>query len=581
MAINLKNPQSRARLQKAIKRSWEMGASERMRRADLISIYADRPKLADLLLDDKEKTAYLNLFALFVRGHEISLAYRAPRWSVNARRVEGKGFDKMAQNFLDQYAAILNFANLVQLWAVDTAFGRAVGKVCNSIAPKGITSPTAPRCYRLNPDHFIPDRSAPSHDEWLYAADIYFADHEEAKAHEHFHPERRANLSAWTNSGSATRTSFMDAGNDHELFASDQTRLIDVYIPTLGVIATWPCSSDSFSEIADHEPLQVIDTPANPYPVVDLLTTPDSLDVISRLGQLRPLNMLANDLYTKGAIQAKQSQRNPVYELGDELDAGTVLSKPDGEAAGLNNTKALDVFVLPGPDQSVLAMAANAASQFGEQAGNLNTQLGISAGAPTARQTQALIGQISQAQAVDRMKFERFLGEVGKRLLTLAFHDEALELSYAVQMPGSKIWMNAGWGQKFLQGRMGRIEDFAVETVAFSTAFRGPQERLAQMQQASTMVFGAMQQAAMGAPINIEAVISDAAEAFDLVPNLAEWWSGQPPTPTQKTGQVYQTMAGPSQGSDVNYNGVGSGGSSDNSGFAPQPAGLASSGSMV
>lgn len=579
MAIDLNNPVHRGKLAAAIKRSFELGRNERERRADLIRIYADRPKLADLLLDDRNKQAYLNLFSLFVRGHEINLAYRAPRWSVNARTVAGKGFDKKAQLFLDQYASILNLSHLIEQWAVDSAFGRAVGKIINSIAPKGISSPTAPRCYRLNPDHYIPDRSASSVEEVTYACDIFFTDLQEAQDHEHFDKEGRSRLSAWGAGQHGSASAFPYPGGDHNLFATDQTRLIDVYIPTLGVIATWPCSNDSFSEIANEKPLQKLPALVNPYPVLDLLTTPDDLEIISRLGQLRPLSMLANDMYTKAANQARQSQRNPIFQLGDELDAMSPLNKADGEPAGMNNTKALDLYVLPGPDGSIVGMAQDAAGKFSENAGNLNTGLGISPGANTARQTQALIGQINQAQAVDRMKFERFLAEIGKRLLTLAFFDETLQLTYASKMNGFTV--NEGWGPPQLMPRVGQIDDYVVETVPYSTAFRGPQERLGQLQQASQLVFGAMQQAAMGAPINVEAVLADAADAFDLVPNLAEWWTGQPPSPQQKTGQTYMSMAGPSQGSDVNYNSNAGGGSADNSGFASQPAGLASAGGVV
>lgn len=575
MAIDLKNADHRAKLQKGIKRSFEKGACEREKRADLKRIYQDKPTLSDLYLNDKNKQAYLNLFALFVRGHCINLAYRAPRFSINARSVQGKGFDKQAQLFLDHYTCILNFASLVERWAVDSAFGRAVAKVCTSIAPKGIVSATAPRCFRLNPDLFIPDRSANHPDEMMYACDVYFVDLDEARAHEHFPKERREKLSPWTSYGS---TAFMGDNADVNLFSQEQTRLIDVYIPTLGKLCTWECSSDSFSEIAASEPLQELKTAINPYPQLNLEFTPDSLDEISRLGQLRPLNMLANDLYTKIANQARMSQRNPIAQVGDEDEMNALLSRPDSEPGFLNNTKAVDVFVLPGPDAQVAALANDAANKFSQNAGNLGTALGISPGAPTARQTQALIGQINEAGQVDQMKFERFLGEIGKCILTLAFEDEALQLSYAQKIPGTKIWGNAGWGKPY--ARVGEIDDYIVETIPYSTKFRGPQERLQQLNSASQMVFGVMQQAAMGAPLNIEAVIEDCAESFDLIPRLAEWWSGAQPTPAEKAGQVYRSMAGPSQGSDINYNSNAGGGGGQEM-AAPQQAGLASSGTMV
>lgn len=583
MAIDLKDPDKRGRLQSAIKQSWQRGGIERNQRADLISIYADKPRMVDMLLEDDTRTAYLHLFSDFIRGNEINLAYRAPRWAVNARTVEGKGFDKKAGGFLEAYAGLLAFDMLLERWAKDAAFGRAVAKTLTSIAPKGVFSMTAPRCFRLNPDHYIPDRSAPSNEECCYKADIYFADLDDAKKHEHFNAAKRATLQPWTNQGRDSSPLMSDNG-DAQLFATEQTRLIDVYIPALGIIATWPCATDSFAEIAADEPLMIMPALTDPYTVLEFLTVPDSLEIISRLGQLRQLNMLANDNYTKAAKQAANSQRNPVAMLGDEMDANSLLGKADGEVAFMANPKALDIFNIPGPDSSILAMASSAEQHFSNAAGNLQVAMGVSPGANTARQTQALIGQITQAQQVDRMKFERFISEIGKKILTWAFFDETLQMNYAVRGIGGSLPRNETWGPPALMPRVGEVDDYTVEVVACSTAFRGPQERVQQLIQASGIVASFMTQKSQGFPINLEAVMDDVTQAFDLVPNLAEWWSGQEPTPQQKTGQTYTSMAGnqQAQGSNVNYNGVGNSGSAggENS-YDSSPGGLASTGSMV
>lgn len=580
MGFKFTNPDHRSRLGKTIRLSWERGGCERNLRDDLLCIYKDKPKMIDILLDDDTRTAYLHLFSDFIRGNEINLAYRAPRWAVNSRTVEGKGFDKKAGTFLEAYAGLLGFDRLLERWATDAAFGRAVAKTVTSLAPKGIYSESAPRCFRLNPDNYIPDRSAPANEECWYKADIYFAELEDAKKHEGFDAKRRSQLTAWTNNGKDSSSTSSDSG-DSDLFATDQVRLIDVYIPSLGVIATWPCNSDSFSEIAADEPLMTIPALTDPYTVLEFLTVPDSLEILSRLGQLRQLNMVANDNYGKAVNQAANSQRNPVAKLGEELDANSLLGKRDGEIAFMSDPNAVNIFNIPGPDPSILGMAAKAQQDFSSGAGNLAVAMGQSPGANTARQTQALIGQITQAQQVDRMKFERFVSEIGKKILTWAFFDETLSMNYAVRGMGSNYPRNESWGPKELMPRVGEIDDYTVEVVACSTAFRTPQDRVQQLVQASGIVSNFMAMKAQGYPVKLEPIMEDVAGAFDLVPNLGEWWSGQEPTPTEKTGQTYTSMAGPSQGSDVNYNGVGNSGGSGQNDYAPSPGGLANPGSMV
>lgn len=558
MAVDLKNKDSRARLAKALRRSYDLGASERLRRRDLKNIYRDRTQIADLWATDNDKTAYLNLFAQYVRGNEITLAYRAPRWSVNARTMKGKGFDKRLQMFADKYADVLNLKYLVRQWATDSCFGRAIAKIITSIAPKGVNSPVAPRAYRLNPDNFIPDRSAASVNEMTYAADVYFVDLDEAKKHPFFRKAYRDELTEFrSTNGTGPLT---ESQGDYDLFATPQCRLVDVWLPTLGVIATWCAPNDEFSHISNFEPLQIIPAETGPYAVYDELIVPDSLEELSRLGQLRPLNMLANDMMKKAADQAYASQRNPVAQLGDEQDTYAITSTPDTEPVLLSNPKSLDLWNMPGPDQSIISMANIASTTFSQHAGNLQVALGNSPGANTARQTNALIGQISATQDVSRAKFEEFLADIGKKLCTLAFKSETLQLELAAQIPGTKYWVNAGWAPPKLLPRVGEIDDYCFEVVAYSTAFRGPQERVAQLEQASRLVLSMMQAQAMGAPIDIEQVLQDAGEAYDQVPNLTAWWSGQPPTPQEKSNSVYQTTAGPPQGSNINYQGVDGGG---------------------
>lgn len=553
MAMNLEDMNSRSYLARAIRRSYTEMSPDRIRRADLLRIYADRNRLASLFADDDDRKAYLNLFALFVRGQEVTLSYRSPRFAVSARTAEGKGFDKKIEQFLEKYVDLLDFKTLVRQWAVDSAFGRVAAKVIQSIAPKGIYSPVAPRAFRLNPDHLIVDQSAASLENATYICDMYFVDLDEAKAHPYFDPEIRQTLAPWTLGNISGSEAFPYPTGDHQLFATLQTRLIDVYIPSLGIIATWPCPNDQFTHIANTKPLQVLPAKANPYVIHDPVTIPDCVEVLSRLGLLRPLNMLANDLFYKSARQARQQLRSIVAMQGDEQDVQTMLRNGDGEAAFLSNPQAAGIFQVPGPDQGVLGMANMAADMFSNHAGNLQTALGIAPGAGTARQTQALLGQISQSQAVDRLKFEYFLAEVGKRLATLAFYDENLVFNFAQQVPGMKIWLNAGWGPPHVMGRIGEICDYSFEVVPYSTTYRGPEEKLKQLTMASQLIGQMMMMKAQGAPINMDAVIADIADSLDLIPNLQDWWSGQMPTPQQQGNQIYQSMAQPAQGTQISY----------------------------
>ncbi len=556
MAIDITNTDHRSRLSRAIRKSFTDAHSTRRVRQNLVNIYRDEENnVSSFLEGDKEDLGTLvNLFQKYVRGHLLSVAHNSPAWSVNARTLGGRGLDKRIKAFLTRYSEILNFNSIQKQLALDSAFGWAIAKVDNGVAPKGITAPVAPRLYRLNPDMFIKDQAAASIDECSYLGDIYLVALNEAQAHEGFDEGRRSALTPYRNTASSSMQPNQNATDDS--YAEPMVRLIDVYIPKQGTIYTWPAPNDEFANITSEEPLGERRIPINPYCVLSLMSVPGFLDEISRLGSLRGLHLLANEMLHKGIEQARSSQRNPVGPLGAEENMSTALNAGDNNPIFFDESEGkIGMFNIPGPDAAILNLANYGITQFSRDAGNLEVQLGASTGADTARQTEALIGQINASQSLDRRAFEEFLSMIGRKLATLAFFSESLELTTIERVPGTKIEFSRLWTTPEFLPRVAAIDSFNFEVVAFSTAFRDPQERLKQLQDASQLILQWFTAKAQGAPVNLEAIMGTVTEAFDLLPELQEWWDGQEPTPSEQTDNTYRSLAAPPQGSDVRHSG--------------------------
>jgi len=560
MAFDHQNPDNRARLAKALANVYSKRDKARRRRQNLIDIYQDSDDMLNYLDTSSHSTndlgTLLNLFQQFVKGHLITLAFNNPKFSVNARTLSGRGLDQRIEQMLDAYMDILNFNTVQKQLALDSAFGWAVCKVVDGPPPKGITSVVAPRVYRIPPDNFIVDPSAASFEEATFSADLYLVDLEEAKQFEGYDPVLRETLRPFTDVSSTSRTVPEDFSAD-EVFIVPYTRLVDVYIPTTSTLYTYAANTDSFEQIASQEPLRVVQVPINPYVVASLLNIPNQLTEIARLSALRGLHLITNEFLIKGVEQARASQRNPVGPLGSEQDMTTALNAGDNNPIFLEKPKELDIFTVPGPDAAILNLSQLTASLFSSQAGNLEVALGQSTGASTARQTDALLSQINAAQAIDRTTFENFLAEIGRRLATLAFHSEVLEVESILSIPGTRIQVTRMWGPPEQLPRVAGVDSFRFEVVPFSTQLRTPEERLGQLQTASQMFIQWMGAKAQGLPINTEAVIRSIGKGFDLVPEFQEWWTGEDPTTIEKTASTYQSLAAPPQGSDIRYQGSG------------------------
>jgi hypothetical protein len=564
----------RRSLQTSIRENWEGALQERITREKLIEVYESRSEWWRSIINDldggEDDRPLVNNFMQFVRGHILSLAFSVPRWSVQARTPQAKGFDKRIQALLNRLMELLGFRNLMRSWALDSAFGRAIAKTIEGIAPKGVDSAVWPRTYRVPPPLFIFDRSAQSIFESTFYADIYLVPLREAKMYPGYNAEVRAGLSEWTESSDYT----IPKGTDDRHFVESMTRLIDIYIPKEDMVYTWPCNNDTFADVGAMRPLAKTPSVINPYSILQLTLVPDKPDDYAMLETLLPLHLASNSLLKKALDQAKFSKRNPLAPREAEQDMDDVLSTPDNEGVLVEFPEKMGLYTLPGPDPSIVSFGSMLLGLFGQFGGNLEVALGNSAGADTARQTQALMGQIQALQTVARTEFDVFLSDIGKKLATLAFKSESLKLNIGMPVPGTKVVANVGWAPSAGLTRIGRVCDYDFEVVPLSTSFRTPQEYLAQLDAASNIIQKFMMMKVNGMPINLGAVIASCAEAFDLIVNLPEWWSGEEvePTPQETASNVYQSMADNSPSRrEISYQGQGGGGGGAQP--APPPTG--------
>lgn len=317
---------------------------------------------------------------------------------------------------------------------------------------------------------------------------------------------------------------------------------------------TWPCTTDAFGDISG-EPLMVQEVKVNPYSVLTLLDSATTLIEFATLTAVRALGDLANDLMAKTAYQSRQAKRNPVFQLGSEEDANALINAVDSKPVGVADLTKIGMYSIPGPDPNVTNTLTLAMSLYKQMAGNVDLALGNGAVTGTARQEQILAERVGARENVNRQKFEQFVSDIGRKLVTLAFDMPMLEIDMTEPVHGVP-GINVDYSRKMVAWD-GQSTDYSFEVVPYSTAYRSPEERLAQLKEASAEIIGVMQAAAAGAPLNIGFIIEQIAEYRDL-PELIDWWNGQEPT-VQESAAATTAVQAP-QGSDVNYHGVGNSG---------------------
>ncbi len=342
------------------------------------------------------------------------------------------------------------------------------------------------------------------------------------------------------------------------------TRLVDIYLPDSGLLCTWPAVMDNFGEISG-EPLSVLKVPINPYSVLALMDSAGPLTEVATLNATRQLGELANDLGIKVANQARQSKRNPAYKIGAELDAAALVNAPDLKPVGVNELSDIGLYTIPGPDPNVVNIMQFALNLFKQFNGNVDLSTGSASVAGTARQEQILAERVSARENVQRQRYEQFVADIARKLATLAFHDELLQIELQEPIPGLE-GLTLDYSTASVP-RVGTVDDYLFDTVAYSTQYRSPEERIAQLQEATSEVMAILQAVAAGAPLNIGVILEQIASYREL-PELLDWWNGQQPTPAETAVESIGAAA-PSQGSVVQYQGVGNGPAATSPGGLP------------
>lgn len=545
---------SRDRLRIAVDKNFTMAEWARRNRRELVAQYHGQP------LSEFEKAIYRPqnepLFPLVqqaVSAHILSLAWRGPRFSVVSRILAGKQTAKGMQMFLNKYSAILDLPTTLRRLALDSAFGWAAAKVVIGPAPAGVNgSPVAPRCWRIDPTLLLYDSTASSFDEVLYIGDTYLMDLEEARNFQGFRADQRQFLQEYTGFNRSTSLSDVSANTDR--YASPMTRLVDIYLPHSGLLCTWPATMDQFGEIS-QEPLAIQKVAVNPYSVLSLMDSAGGLTEVATMSATRGLADLTNDLGLKTANQARQAKRNPAYKIGSEQDAAQLINAPDLKPIGVAELGNIGLYTIPGPDPNVIAVMQMALNLFKQFNGNVDLSLGNASVSGTARQEQILAERVSARENVSRQRYEQFVGEIGRKLATLAFSDEVAQIELQEPVPGMPgITLDYSTASV---PRVGTVDDYSYEVVAYSTQYRSPEERIAQLQEATAEIMQLMGAVAAGAPLNIQVILEQIA-AYRELPELIDWWTGQQPTPQESAQQTMSQMA--PQGSTVQYQGVGNSG---------------------
>lgn len=333
----------------------------------------------------------------------------------------------------------------------------------------------------------------------------------------------------------------------------------DVYLPEPNLVQTWAVGND-FTCLYD-EPLYEVEwdgkRPLGPYHFLNLGPTPAGTLPSSPGQNIVNLHNFVQTLFRKLRDQAERSKSMTTSPVGDEEDAEKVRIATDGSHITLNNPDLVGTLKLDGIDQQIYSMLGTAMTMFDRAAGNPMQRLGLGQTADSAKGEGIISEQVDRLEGHYQTKFHDLLNDVGLELGYMLYMDPATQIPMSREIPNTGIFFDDDWRGAFddENARWGDFDLHEIQAIPYSTRYRPPSQRLAEIDQRIQMLLPLEQMLnARGKGLNLPRYLRLAAELSDT-PELEELYEDIEPTATGGDQPGLVSGAAERQYTHVNVNG--------------------------
>lgn len=316
--------------------------------------------------------------------------------------------------------------------------------------------------------------------------------------------------------------------------------LIDVFLPDEQVVVTLAGGRDFL-----EAPLRVVEWEgphSGPYHFLDFFKVPGMPIPTSIMGELIPLHDGVNRLIHKTVKQALRQKSVTGYRSGAQEQAQRIRDADDGAILEMEDPTAVAQFRFGGPDNQIMNAALYLENQFDRQGGNLSTLGGLRAQAETIGQEQMLSASASKRVSFMREEVVKFVEKIVRHLGWHWWNDTEAPFETTRNLPGTKTEIPVIITRANRDG-MQLLKDFSISVDPHSLAYRGPEERLAQVMNVANLAMQAL-------PIMVQqGVTIDFQKLFQLIsrytnmPEIADIMGVTVPQPEITGGRNGATQA--------------------------------------
>lgn len=428
----------------------------------------------------------------------------------------------------NSYLKDIDFQELARELIGDSLFGLSIAKVTlqrkEIQAQFGRVMGWQPVCDRVSFDDFTFDHTALSFRKGpKFYGHYYKADLEWAKNNPDFDEKVRANLMpvqdyARTRQGGDRSAFISEDGMGVTDTVSDETMLLELYLPEQNLIVTYDGNDES------ETPLAVAawnGVPSGPYVFLYYSAIGDNPVPLGFMQSLFLLDEVQQAMFSKTAAQAATQKNITAVRGAAAADGERVVNADDGGFYKLDNPDAVRQLMIGGFDPANLAFYMQVRQMFVRAARNPDQIAGLNPNSPTAAQDQLLFGAVTAHMKRMQERVTDFLTKIVSTIARYLYADPVAV--YQIEKPYPAGLQGALTVQVTPEQRKRAWSNYQVYCEVYSAPPKSPQERaqktMAFLQSVLMPLFPLMQQ--QGLMLDVQGLIRLLARDLGLSEELA------------------------------------------------------------
>ncbi len=260
----------------------------------------------------------------------------------------------------------------------------------------------------------------------------------------------------------------------------DYIELYDIWLPIDDLSCTFDADNGKKLAVVDYDGPE-----GGRYKLLTFHEVPNNIMPLSPVGLRKDMHDLANNVWRKLDMSARDQKDLLLYAGGSEKDVERILAAGHQQSVKVDHINNIKEMSFNGPNQILMALSIMVSNTFKEHAGNLDALGGIGPLGDTATESSLLSASASKRVAHMQQRVTGFTKDVLQTLAWYEWTEPLREKMLTRTVPGTTFTFQRLWSP---ETREGDFIQYDIDIEPFSMQPQSPAQKSQALLQLMTQV---------------------------------------------------------------------------------------------